>query len=235
MRGNRCSVKGPQRSHIRSSAPLPLSRQPWNILCPARLLPPDALQIRRASGLLDPAGRDFVLRNLAAGIDGPMREQVRAPPARPMVRDEDRIRPYGSDHHRFENDLAAPRCHFHPVRIRDAQPCRQARVDLDSRLRVLLNQRPDSPRLRAGEIHVDRATRREKDRIVRIKRIARGPPVAYLKVRLAVGMPELPVLEKPRSAGMADGGAGPKNTEFPFHTVPGDAVIIRDTALRCAS
>src|SRR5690349_11717760 len=101
---------------LASVLPVVLRRGRWPA---ARLFEPHCIEIRRRTRLLDPARGYFELRNLATRVESAVRQPVGAALTGPMVRNEDRVRANGANHHRLRGHLAAPRRHFHPVAVLD--------------------------------------------------------------------------------------------------------------------
>ena len=94
---------------------------------------------------------------LGGALIGTSRESaaIGAAVGRPVVRDEDGVRPDGADHQGLERDLAAPGRHGHPVVRPDPEGLRQPGMDLETRLRVLIHQGADPPCLRPRELLAD--------------------------------------------------------------------------------
>ena len=88
-----------------------------------------------------------------------MRQPVGAAAAGPVIGNEHGVRPDRAHHHRLQRDRRAARRYLHPVTVFDAELLGEPRVDLESRLRILLDQRTDAAGLRAGEILAHDAAR----------------------------------------------------------------------------
>ena len=127
-----------------------------------------------------------------------------------------------------------------PVAVGDAEFFRQARVHFDHRLGVLVHQRSDAPRLRAGEELADHAAGREHDRVVVVHVLGRRRVGGDDEPRLAVGEIETPFsprdwvprtfLEQPRRAGVVLARTGPEDAVFALQPLVGDAGVIGDAA-----
>ena len=165
-------------------------------------------------------------------IDRADRAVVRRAIERPVIRDEHRVGPNGLHDLRADDDRAAAALDADEIAVGDAERLGQARMDLAERLRVLVDERADAARLRARQILRHHASRRQHDRVVGVGLFGGGPPVGRLKVRLAVGMAELPAFVQARRAGMIERRARPEDAHLAIDALPGDAGVVGDAALR---
>ena len=150
-------------------------------------VPPAGARTRRPVRLLDADGADLVLRDLRDRVLGGDRQPVDALRAGPVIGHEDRVRPDRRHHLRPQGELAPARFDRRPVAVGDAEPVRQPRVDLDARLRVLIDQRPDAPRLRAREELADHAPGRQDHRVLGVDVLGRRRVGGDVEAGLAVG------------------------------------------------
>ena len=111
------------------------------------------------------------------GIDGADGAVVGGPVQRPVIGDEDRVGADGLHHLRADDDRAAPAFDADEVAVGDAERRRQARMHLAQRLRILIDQRADAARLRAGEVLRHHAAGGQDDRILGVRLFGGGPPV----------------------------------------------------------
>src|SRR4029079_15769541 len=141
--------------------------------------------------------------------------------AAPVVRNENRIGTDRLDHLCSEHAIAAPRFDDDPITVGDLQPLGQARMNFNARLRIMIHERADTPRLRAGKKLAYHASGGENNWIFGID-LLRGRSVASeTEARFAVGKIKPAVtlsdriprtwLEQPRRAGMIFVRAGPEH------------------------
>src|SRR6185312_13882835 len=97
----------------------------------------------------------LVLWNLDGRIGHGIGELVHRLAVAVVERNEERIGPDRWHNQRLQFHRAAWRPHAHALAIRDAQPLRRLRVDLDPWLRRLRVEEAEPSRLRAAEIVVD--------------------------------------------------------------------------------
>ena len=126
--------------------------------------------IRRASALRTRQPQTLYSGNLADRILRGDGQLVGAFLAGPVIGNEDRVGADRGDDHRLKCDGAAARFGGRPVVVFDAELLREARVDLDARLGILIDQRADAARLRAGEELADDAAGGEEDRVLFARR-----------------------------------------------------------------
>src|SRR5262249_19599409 len=122
----------------------------------------------------------------------------------------------------------------------DVEVRREARVQLDAGLGVVVEERADAPRLRPGEELAHDPAGREDQGILRVdvlggRRVLRGK-----EARLAVGEVEStrtapdriprPLLEEARRAGVAFRRARPEDAALALDSLPGDAGVVGDAA-----
>src|ERR1051326_1616452 len=115
-------------------------------------------------------------------------------------------------------------------------------MDLHARLRILIDERPDAPRLRAGEELADHAPGRQDHRVLLVDVLRRRPIRGGVEARLAVGKVERPRalrhriprarLEEARRAGMLFARARPADAVLRLDLFVRDAVVVGDAALR---
>src|SRR5581483_6356664 len=206
--------------------------------------------VRWRFGATDTTTADFVLRNFRNRILRRDRELIRTFLSGPVVRDKDRVRADGGDDHRLEGDRAATGFGGGPIVVLDAELFREARVDLDSRLRVLIDQRADASGLRAGEKLADDSAGRQEDRVFGADVVHRSAVVRDVEAGLAIREVKWPralgngivavALEEPWSSGMIGNGlsclvivrrARPEHSELFLDFLISDSRVIRDTAL----
>src|SRR5260221_14506090 len=90
----------------------------------------------------------FVLGNLAAWVEGSVRQSVRASPIGPMVRDEHRIRADCLHHHGLQGDLASTRRHVHPISVLYLALLSETGMDFQPWIWILLEETADTASLR---------------------------------------------------------------------------------------
>src|SRR5262249_50781594 len=123
----------------------------------------------------------------------------------------------------------------------------------DSWLRILVDERSDSPRLRAGQELADDAAGTQKERIVVAHVVNRPSVLGDVEARLPVGKIERPLalrdrivrtaFEQARRPGVIDRAsrlgvvavAWPEDTHLPLDFLVGDAGVISDAALAGAA
>ena len=91
----------------------------------------------------------------------------------PVIRNEDRV---GADRrHDLARSVQSPRrdSSRRPVAVGDAELLGQPRMHLDARLGILVHQRADAPRLRAGQELADDAAGRQDERILGVDVLGR--------------------------------------------------------------
>src|SRR5215475_2307757 len=106
-------------------------------------------------------------------------------------------------------------------------------MNLDPRVRILVEKITDSPRLGAGQILADDAPRREVDRILGGYRIAALAPLGDDEMMLAVRMERPAIFEQTRRARMVEGRAGPKHAHVLVNLFVSNAIVVRVSAARC--
>src|SRR5215468_3260016 len=111
-----------------------------------------------AVGTAEAHGTDLVLGDLAGRILRRDGQLVGALRSRPVVGDEDGVRPDGRHHLGLEGHRAPSRFGGGPLSVGDAELLGEPRMQLDARLGVLLDQRADPPGLGAGEELAHHAT-----------------------------------------------------------------------------
>src|SRR5262245_52164240 len=209
----------------------------------------DLLVGGRAVGAAEADRADLVLGDLADGILSRDGQLVGALRSRPVVGDEDRVRPDGGHHLGLEGHRAPARLRGGPVPVGDAQLLGEPRMQLDARLGVLLHQRADPPGLGAGEELTHDAAGGEDQRVLRVHILGGRTVLGDVEPRLSVrevegagalrdGVPAV-TLEQPRRPrvvhGLAGlrilGVAGPEDPEVLLHLLPGDARVVRHAAL----
>src|SRR5438045_2624689 len=105
-------------------------------------------------------------------------------------------------------------------------------MDFKPGLRLLIDERADTPRLRAGKILADHAARREIDRKLAVHRVAALAPLQLHELRPAIRMEKPPALEQAGSAGMIDRRTRPEDSLPLIDLFVRDAVVIGDAAAR---
>src|SRR5262245_51305083 len=169
---------------------------------------------RRAVGFAHAAAAHFVLRDLADRILRRNRQPVRALVAWPVVRDEDRVRTNRGDHHRAQCNCAATGLRSRPFAVAYTDLVRQPRVHLEAGFRVLIDERPNPARLRAGQEMADDTPGRQKEWVLNARIIDGRAIFGDVEPRLAVGKVKRPcplrdrvvaaAFKQARSAGMVD-------------------------------
>src|SRR6476660_2904869 len=100
------------------------------------------------------------------------------------------------------------------------------------RLRILIDQSADPPCLCAGEVVRDDASGRENDGIVAVRLLGSRFPLDGLEVGFAVWMIERIALVKPRGTWVVYRWTRPENSLCAIDAIPGDSVVIGNTAFR---
>src|SRR5580704_2479975 len=176
-------------------------------------------------------GTDLKLGDVRYGIDGANRQVVGGTVKRPVISNEDRVRPDGF-HDLSPNDNApAPAFYFNEVAFVDGQLFRQSGMHLAQRLRILVQQSADTARLRAGEEVRHYPSGGEDDGILVVRHLGGRAPLDGYEVRLAIGVSELSTLIEARCAGVADLRTWPEDSIALVNQLPSHPVIVRDTAL----
>src|ERR1041385_4778836 len=103
-------------------------------------------------------------------------------------------------------------------------------MNLAHRLRILVHQRTDSPGLRTGEVVRHHTSGGQYDRVLAVGFFSRGLPFHWLKMRFTVWMVKLVAFIKARCARMIRRRARPEHALLPIDALPGDAVVIADSA-----
>src|SRR5215470_17685921 len=103
--------------------------------------------VRRA---FDSAGGDLEFGDLAAWIESSVSQTICAARSSPVIRNEDGIGTNSLDNHGADRDIVAARGYGNPIAVMDAVFFSEARVKFRARLRVLVDQGSNPPRLRAG-------------------------------------------------------------------------------------
>src|SRR4029453_7542547 len=94
------------------------------------------------------------------------RQLIGALAARPVIRNEDRVRPNLRHDLRAQRNGSTSGLGRRPIAVRDAQLRREPWMELDTRFRILLNERTDASSLRSGQELTDYTTRRQVDWIL---------------------------------------------------------------------
>jgi hypothetical protein len=87
-------------------------------------------------------------------------------------------------------------------------------------------------RVCARQILRHHPSRRQHNRVVCVWFFGGGPPVGRLKMRLAVGMAELPAFVQARRAGMIERRARPKHAHLTIDALPRDTGVVGHAAFR---
>jgi len=104
----------------------------------------------RACREFDPASRNFKLRDLAARVERPMRQAIRAAVAGPVIGDKNCVRSNRFHDHRPNRKIVTAGHDRDPVPIFNIVLLRKARMNLGSRFGILVYQGTDTPGLRSG-------------------------------------------------------------------------------------
>jgi len=115
-----------------------------------------------------------------------MRQAICALAARPMIRNENRVGPDCPDDHGWHLDFRAPSGHDHQIPVLDAMLLGEARMNFDTWLRILIDQRSNPARLCAGQVLAHDAARRQVNRIFLVNGIAGFPIWSKLKVSFTI-------------------------------------------------
>ena len=150
-------------------------------------------------------GADLVLGDLGDRVLGGDGQPVDALPPGPVVGDEHRVRADRATTWHRSVRLPARDSDRHPVAVVDRQLAGEARVQLQQRLRVLVDQRTDPPRLGAREELADHPPGGQHDRVRRRPRPRSAASTRIdVEARLAVREVERP---RPRATGFHEPGS----------------------------
>src|SRR4029450_206770 len=119
-----------------------------------------------------------------------------------MVRNEDRSRPNSLNNLGRHSNFAAPRSHANELAVGNAQLCREQRMHLTQRLRILVDQRSDTPRLVTTPILRHNSACREEEWIVLVDVFGRRPVFKTQEASFLVRMMKFATFEKPRCSWM---------------------------------
>ena len=164
-----------------------------------------------------------------------------------MIRNEDGVGPDRRDDHRAKRQRPAAGFDGGPFAVLDAVAFCEPRVDLDSRLRILLDERADAPSLRTGQKLADDASGREEtgnsshDVVTGaaiFRNVEPGFAVGKVKAVLCLSQRVVASGSNRRGVPVVDGSplwifavARPKDAHLTFDFFVGDARIVCHPAL----
>src|SRR5262245_13432984 len=203
---------------------------------------------RRPGGLADAAAADLVLRNLADRILRGDGQSVRALVARPVVRDEDGVRPDRCHDHGPQRDSTSACFGDGPLSVLNSQLGRETGMHLDAWLGILIDERTDASRLCSRQKLAHHTPSRQKQRVLLARIVDRRtvftdveprPAVREIKRSLALGNRVIAsALEQPRRPTMIDwltglrilAVAGPEDAHLSLDLFVRNARVVRDAS-----